>query len=99
LTLDRPEVELPGGDALRHVSPAVQEGQPQLDDLEQVHVAAQQLVLVVGARLEVSDRPTTDYYRIHNTECCEFAIVASSSGSRLCFISGSGSKIFQYLEV
>jgi hypothetical protein len=60
--LSRPEVELPGGDALRHVSPAVQEGQPQLDDLEQVHVAAQQLVLVVGARLEVSDWPTTDYY-------------------------------------
>jgi hypothetical protein len=58
----RPEVELPGGDALRHVSPAIQEGQPQLDDLEQVHVAAQQLVLVVRARLEVSDRPRTDYY-------------------------------------
>ncbi len=62
LRLRRPEVELPGGDALRHVSPAVQEGESQLDDLEQVHVAAQQLVLVVGARLEVSDRPTTDYY-------------------------------------
>jgi hypothetical protein len=30
---------------------------------EQVHIAAQQLVLVVGARLEVSDDwPTTDYY-------------------------------------
>ena len=43
------EVELPRGHAVGgQVRPLVHEGQAQLDDLEQVDVAAQQLILVVG---------------------------------------------------
>jgi hypothetical protein len=44
------EVELPGGGpVLRHLSLVVQEGQPQLDDLQQVDIASQKLVLVISS--------------------------------------------------
>ena len=43
------EVELPGGwSTLRQISLLVQEGKPQLNDLQQVDVASKELVLVIG---------------------------------------------------
>ena len=43
------EVELPRGDAaLGQIAALVQEGQAELDDLEEVDVAAKELVLVVS---------------------------------------------------
>jgi len=49
------EVELPGGGtAFRQLSLVVQEGQPQLDDLQEVDVASQELVLVVGGGFELA---------------------------------------------
>ena len=54
------EVELPGGDALGQVALVVQERQTQLDDLEQVHVAPEQLVLVVSRRPELACKKWDD---------------------------------------
>jgi hypothetical protein len=49
------EVELPGGGtAFRQLSLVVQEGQPQLDDLQEVDVASQELILVVGGGFELA---------------------------------------------
>jgi hypothetical protein len=41
------EIELPGADALRKVSFSIGKCDAQLDDLQQVHVAAQRLVVIV----------------------------------------------------
>lgn len=49
------EVELPGGRSRRIFPLFVHEGEAQLDDLQQVHVAAQQLVLIVGVASEFTD--------------------------------------------
>jgi len=56
------KVELPCGRPWRILSLLVHEGEAQLNDLQQVHVAAQQLVLVVGVAAEHPDRPG-DYTR------------------------------------
>ena len=51
------EVELPGGGPRGVVPVLVHEAEAQLDDLQQVHVAAQQLVLVVHRAAELPDGP------------------------------------------
>jgi len=50
------EVELPGGVARRRLAIVVHEGQTQLDDPQQVDVAAQQLVVVVRRGAKFADR-------------------------------------------
>lgn len=50
------EVELPCGVAGRCLAVLVHERQAQLDDAQQVDVAAQHLVLVVGRRAKLTDR-------------------------------------------
>lgn len=47
------EVELPGGDTLGQIAILVQERQTQLDYLQEVHVAAKELVLVISSALEL----------------------------------------------
>mmetsp|Transcript_2579 Transcript_2579/g.7594 ORF Transcript_2579/g.7594 Transcript_2579/m.7594 type:complete len:285 (-) Transcript_2579:138-992(-) len=51
------EIELPGAAAGRQDAVAVAEGDPQLDDVEQVHVAANVLVVGLRARAEGADGP------------------------------------------
>lgn len=51
------EVELPRRRPGRIVSAFVHERQAELDDLQQIHVAPQQLVLVVHCAAELTDRP------------------------------------------
>lgn len=50
------EVELPGGVAGRRLAILVHERQAQLDDAQQIDVAAQHLVLVVSRRPELANR-------------------------------------------
>lgn len=51
------EVELPGVNARRIFSLLICESQAQLDDFQQVDVAAQELVLVIDGAAEFTDRP------------------------------------------
>ena len=51
------EVELPRRRAWRIISVLVHEGEAELDDLQQIHVAPQQLVLVIHRAPKLSDRP------------------------------------------
>ena len=50
------EVELPRRGADGVVSVLVHEREPELDDLQQVHVTPQQLVLVIHRAAELADR-------------------------------------------
>ena len=54
------KVELPRGRPRWIFARLVHEGQAQLDDLQEVNVAAQQLVLVVGVAAELPDGPGDD---------------------------------------
>ena len=49
------EVELPGGCSWGVVAILVHERQSELDDLQQVHITAQQLVLIVHRAAELPD--------------------------------------------
>ena len=59
------EVELPGGDGLRHVALLVEEGDAQLNHLQVVDVTPPQLVLVILGAAEFPYRP-----RHHTRELC-----------------------------
>jgi hypothetical protein len=48
------KIELPGGHVLRVVAVFVGKGEANLDDLEQVHVTAHRLIVVVWRRLEAA---------------------------------------------
>ena len=54
------KIELPGRHVLRVVAVLVGKGESNLDDLEQVHVTAHRLIVVVRRRLEAAYRTRDD---------------------------------------
>ena len=57
------EVELPGGDWQSSVSLVVEERQANLDDFQEVHVAPQELVLVVRRASKFANGSSDDTWK------------------------------------
>ncbi len=54
------KIELPGGYPWWEAALSIRKSEPELNDLEEVHIAAQRLVVILGGTLEIANRSRYD---------------------------------------